>query len=65
MTPYFNYKDTNGDVHQVWYDDAESMAVKYRIARESGIRGTSNIYSYYILRFSLPTKRNMILFFKN
>lgn len=63
MTPYFNYKDTNGDVHQVWYDDAESMAVKYRIARESGIRGTSNIYSYsHTSLFFTNKKKHDIIF---
>lgn len=56
MTPYFNYKDTNGDVHQVWYDDAESMAVKYRIARESGIRGTGP-FTFDDLQYSTAQQR--------
>jgi len=40
QNPYFNYKDEKGVVHQIWYDDPESLNAKYRIAKAAGLRGT-------------------------
>ena len=42
-----------GAVHQVWYDDAESMTVKYRIAREAGVRGTGP-FTFDDLQYGTP-----------
>lgn len=36
--PFFNYKAQDG-IHQVWYDDSESLTIKYSIAKELGLRG--------------------------
>ena len=39
-TPFFNYRNAHdGTVHQVWFDDAESSAVKYHVAQQFGVRG--------------------------
>ncbi len=40
QTPYFSYQNENGTWHQVWYDDPESLAIKYGVARDAlAIRG--------------------------
>lgn len=40
QTPFYNYVDEeDGSVHQVHYDDAESLKLKYGVARELGLRG--------------------------
>ena len=41
-SPYFNYVDsttTPPTRHQIWYDDVESLSVKYRAARSMGAKG--------------------------
>ncbi|RXN09242.1 di-N-acetylchitobiase [Labeo rohita] len=37
--PYYNYKDTEGKVHQVWYDDPESIALKAAYVAQRGLKG--------------------------
>ncbi|XP_073731874.1 di-N-acetylchitobiase [Misgurnus anguillicaudatus] len=37
--PYYNYKDTNGNIHQVWYDDPESIALKAAYVAQQGLKG--------------------------
>lgn len=48
--PYYNYKDTEGRVHQVWYDDPESIALKAAYVAQRGLRGigmwNGNILDY-------------------
>eukprot|EP00624_Nannochloropsis_granulata_P004050 evm.model.NODE_302_length_8760_cov_53.373516.2 len=40
QTPFYNYIDEgDGSLHQVHYDDAESLRLKYGVARELGLRG--------------------------
>jgi spore germination protein YaaH len=42
MTKHFDYFiNSTGDVqrHQVWFDDAETLTVKYRAAADHGARG--------------------------
>jgi len=39
QTPYFNYYDSTQNVHQVWYDDPQSLITKYQLARDLGIIG--------------------------
>ena len=39
QTPNFNYLDKNGVVHQLWFDDAESLTPKYQLAKDLGLRG--------------------------
>ncbi|XP_069497823.1 di-N-acetylchitobiase isoform X2 [Ambystoma mexicanum] len=37
--PYYNYKDTAGNVHQVWYDDPQSISLKAAFVKKHGLRG--------------------------
>ena len=37
-SPYFDYK-INGSEHQVWYDDPESLQLKYVYAKQHALRG--------------------------
>ncbi len=50
QSPYFTYESPSGAVHQVWFDNTQSLAVKYRYARDHHLRGvgfwnTDAIYS--------------------
>ncbi|XP_075040112.1 di-N-acetylchitobiase-like [Mixophyes fleayi] len=38
-SPYYNYKDSKGQIHQVWYDDPESIALKAAYIRTFALRG--------------------------
>ncbi|CAJ0958954.1 unnamed protein product [Ranitomeya imitator] len=37
--PFYNYKDSKGDFHQVWYDDPESISLKATYVKKLGLRG--------------------------
>lgn len=37
--PYFNYKDHSGQVHQVWFDDPQSISLKTVQVRHLGLGG--------------------------
>ncbi|KAK6484811.1 di-N-acetylchitobiase [Huso huso] len=37
--PYYNYKDDQGQIHQVWYDDPKSISQKAAYVKEQGLRG--------------------------
>lgn len=37
--PYFNYMDESGQIHQVWYDDPESLCPKANAVMSKGLRG--------------------------
>ncbi|CAL8271948.1 unnamed protein product [Arctogadus glacialis] len=40
QAPYFNYEDHEGQIHQVWYDDPESICLKASLVKKSkGLRG--------------------------
>ncbi|XP_066504350.1 di-N-acetylchitobiase [Hoplias malabaricus] len=39
QAPYYNYKDKDGKIHQVWYDDPESISLKAAYVGEKGLRG--------------------------
>lgn len=57
--PYFNYKAEDGIVHQVWYDDTQSLTTKYEYAKKKGIYGLAfwNVDSldYTVTNGHLPT----------
>ena len=38
-SPFFNYKASSGEYHQVWYDNTESLSLKYIYAAKHGLRG--------------------------
>ncbi|XP_061738995.1 di-N-acetylchitobiase-like [Nerophis ophidion] len=50
QAPYFNYKDPKGQIHQVWYDDPESICLKTHAVQSKGLRGVgmwnANILDY-------------------
>ncbi|KAF0042081.1 di-N-acetylchitobiase [Scophthalmus maximus] len=50
QAPYFNYKDQHGHIHQVWYDDPQSICPKADSVKSKGLRGigmwNSNILDY-------------------
>eukprot|EP00057_Strongylocentrotus_purpuratus_P005987 XP_011660461.1 PREDICTED: di-N-acetylchitobiase [Strongylocentrotus purpuratus] len=42
QSPYFDYKDTEtGQTHQVWYDNATSLALRFEMAKEKQLHGVS------------------------
>ena len=50
-TPHFNYvEEATNTSYQVWYDDPESLGIKYRIAEDMGLGGvgfwTGNYLDY-------------------
>ncbi|XP_029988373.1 di-N-acetylchitobiase [Sphaeramia orbicularis] len=50
QAPYFNYEDKNGQIHQVWFDDPESICSKANAVKSKGLRGigmwNGNILDY-------------------
>lgn len=50
QAPYFSYKDQEGKIHQVWYDDPESICPKADLVKSKGLRGigmwNGNILDY-------------------
>jgi hypothetical protein len=42
QSPFFNYVDRHGTTHQVWYDNAQTLSVRYSIARQAGLRGVGS-----------------------
>ncbi|KAF7665909.1 hypothetical protein LDENG_00127030 [Lucifuga dentata] len=51
QAPYFNYKDQEGQIHQVWYDDPESICAKTDLVKSKGLRG-SGMWNGNILDYS-------------
>ncbi|XP_039694632.1 di-N-acetylchitobiase [Pteropus medius] len=39
QAPYFNYKDSTGRFHQVWYDNPQSISLKAAFIQTRGLRG--------------------------
>ena len=37
-TKYFNWRNGSGGLHQVWYDDADTLAPKYALAKKSKLK---------------------------
>lgn len=50
QAPYFNYKDQKGQIHQVWFDDPQSICSKANAVKSKGLRGigmwNGNILDY-------------------
>jgi len=38
-SPYFNFVTEDGQLHQLWFDNAESSVLKYELGRTLGVRG--------------------------
>lgn len=39
LTPYFNYTDQNGRIHEVWFEDGRSIKAKLELIAEYGFLG--------------------------
>eukprot|EP00405_Crypthecodinium_cohnii_P028818 CAMPEP_0206504696 /NCGR_PEP_ID=MMETSP0324_2-20121206/55654_1 /ASSEMBLY_ACC=CAM_ASM_000836 /TAXON_ID=2866 /ORGANISM="Crypthecodinium cohnii, Strain Seligo" /LENGTH=536 /DNA_ID=CAMNT_0053993945 /DNA_START=74 /DNA_END=1680 /DNA_ORIENTATION=- len=39
QSPYFNMVNEHGALYQFWFDNADSSALKYKVARSLGLRG--------------------------
>ena len=40
MSPFFNYTDqTDGSLHEVWFEDVRSLQAKFNLIKEYGLRG--------------------------
>lgn len=50
QSPYFRYTDSEGQQHEVWYEDARSVQAKYDTVKEYGLRGVS----YWVLGVPFP-----------
>ncbi|TQS71030.1 LysM peptidoglycan-binding domain-containing protein [Ornithinibacillus gellani] len=50
QSPFFRYTDDTGQQHEVWFEDARSMQVKYDTIKQYGIRGGS----YWVLGNPFP-----------
>ncbi|MDQ0971341.1 spore germination protein [Neobacillus niacini] len=38
-SPWFRYKDENGKLHEVWFEDPRSLLAKFRLVKEYGLGG--------------------------
>ncbi|GGA77900.1 LysM peptidoglycan-binding domain-containing protein [Ornithinibacillus halotolerans] len=50
QSPYYRYIDNSGQEHEVWFEDARSVQVKYDTVKEYGLRGVS----YWVLGNPFP-----------
>jgi spore germination protein YaaH len=41
LTPMFSYTDEQGDAHEVWFENSESIIAKMRLAWQQGISGVA------------------------
>jgi len=54
MSPYFNYAATDGLVHQVWFDDPQSLKFKIKALAGLGIGGVG-VWNFDCLNYSNDT----------
>lgn len=54
-TPYFNYTDATGSLHEVWFEDVRSSNAKFDLVVEYGFRGLGywNFMRPFVGNFSL------------
>ncbi|OIK12432.1 LysM peptidoglycan-binding domain-containing protein [Bacillus sp. MUM 13] len=50
QSPYFNYQDSSGRSHEVWFEDARSAKAKFDLVKTYGLRGIS----YWVLGYPFP-----------
>jgi spore germination protein len=50
QSPYFHYRDAEGNIHEVWFEDARSAQAKFDTVKEYGLRGIS----YWGLGYEFP-----------
>ena len=53
QSPFFNYTDSGGRRHEVWFEDARSLRAKYLLIRDYGLAGISywNLNSLFRTNF--------------
>ncbi|WP_442597307.1 LysM peptidoglycan-binding domain-containing protein [Neobacillus sp. D3-1R] len=59
QAPFFNYTDSDGKRHEVWFEDARSIQAKFDLIKELRLRGMS----YWKLGLSFP--QNWLLIVDN
>ncbi|MDF2926996.1 MAG: spore gernimation protein [Paenibacillaceae bacterium] len=59
QAPHFNYTDSEGKAHTVWFEDARSIQAKFNLLKELGLRGIS----YW--KLGLPFPQNWLLIEEN
>jgi len=59
QAPFFEYTDGEGRRHQVWFEDARSIQVKFNLVKQMGLRGVS----YW--KLGLPFPQNWLLIESN
>lgn len=59
QAPFFNYTDSEGRRHEVWFEDARSIQAKFDLIKELNLRGMS----YWKLGLSFP--QNWLLIVEN
>lgn len=59
QAPYFTYTETNGQNHEVWFEDNRSIQNKFNLIKTEGIRGIS----YW--KLGLPFPQNWTLLNEN
>jgi di-N-acetylchitobiase len=50
QSPYFNYRHADGSIHQVHFDSPASLARKYQVAADLGLRGLG-VWNYDCLAY--------------
>ena len=55
-TPFFNYTDENGQLHEVWFEDPRSMKAKLDLVGEYGFRGVG----YWNLMRPFPSNWSLL-----
>lgn len=50
QSPFFRYVDSNGQAHEVWFEDARSAQAKFNLAKQYNLRGIS----YWALGYPFP-----------
>lgn len=50
QAPFFNYTDSEGKQHEVWFEDARSIQAKFNLVKEKGLRGLG----YWKLGLAFP-----------
>jgi spore germination protein len=50
QSPFFTYKDSQGRLHEVWFEDARSAQAKFETVKEYGLSGIS----YWALGYPFP-----------
>lgn len=50
QSPFFHYQDKDGIRHEVWFEDARSVQVKYHVVKSYNLRGVS----YWEIGFFFP-----------